>query len=79
MKSALSSKGQVTIPKSVRDRLGLRPGMRIEFRAERGRLIGTKSLPIEALRRWRGRGKLPGNPSVDAYLDDVRGPRAHRR
>jgi AbrB family looped-hinge helix DNA binding protein len=29
--SRLTSKGQVTIPKSVRDRLGLQPGDEVEF------------------------------------------------
>ncbi|MGH7562940.1 MAG: AbrB/MazE/SpoVT family DNA-binding domain-containing protein [Gemmatimonadota bacterium] len=33
-KSTLTSKGQVTIPKPVRDRLGLRPGDRLEFTVE---------------------------------------------
>ena len=29
--SRLTSKGQVTIPKSVRERLGLHPGAEVEF------------------------------------------------
>ena len=31
MTSTVSAKGQITVPKAVRDRLGLRPGVRVEF------------------------------------------------
>ena len=31
MTSTISSKGQITVPKAVRDKLGLRPGARVEF------------------------------------------------
>lgn len=42
MKSVVSEKGQVTIPKIVRDRLGLRPGTVLSFEAVGGQLIGRK-------------------------------------
>lgn len=38
--STLTSKGQVTIPRKIRERLGLRVGDRLEFRIdERGNLL----------------------------------------
>jgi AbrB family looped-hinge helix DNA binding protein len=77
MKSAVSEKGQVTIPKAVRERLGLRPGTLIEFRAENGHLVGTKLMPVDVLRKWRGCGRLPGNSTVDEYLARARGIGAH--
>ena len=43
MKSSVSSKGQITIPKALRDRLGIRTGTIVEFREEAGRLIISKS------------------------------------
>ena len=79
MKGAISEKGQVTIPKPLRDRLGLRPGTIVEFRAENGRLIGTKVMAEDVFRKWRGRGRLPAGLSVDAYLGRARGGHAHRR
>ncbi|MGN6583759.1 MAG: AbrB/MazE/SpoVT family DNA-binding domain-containing protein [Rhizobiaceae bacterium] len=33
MSTTVTTKGQVTIPKSVRDLLGLKPGTKVEFRA----------------------------------------------
>ena len=77
MRSAVSEKGQVTIPKSIRDRLGLRPGTVIEFRAEEGKLIGTKAVSKDVFRKWRGRGRLPGGLSADEYLRRARGSHAH--
>jgi AbrB family looped-hinge helix DNA binding protein len=79
MKTAVSEKGQVTIPKAIRERLGLRPGTLLEFRAEGGRLIGTKAVGEDVFRKWRGAGRLPNASSVDEHLNRSRGPRAHRR
>jgi AbrB family looped-hinge helix DNA binding protein len=40
MTSTISSKGQITVPKAVRDRLGLRAGTRVEFElVERGVML----------------------------------------
>lgn len=72
MKSIVSEKGQVTIPKACRDRLGLRPGTVLEFDAVEGRLVGTKREVVDAFRKWRGRGRLPGGQGVDAYLARIR-------
>ncbi|HEY8056545.1 MAG TPA: AbrB/MazE/SpoVT family DNA-binding domain-containing protein [Terriglobales bacterium] len=42
MKAVVSEKGQVTIPKSLRDRLGLRPGTTLEFGERAGVLVARK-------------------------------------
>ena len=73
MKTILSEKGQITIPKPLRDRLGLRPGTVIEFEAAEGRLIGTKKMGADPVAKWRGRGRLPRGLSVDDYLRRSRG------
>jgi AbrB family looped-hinge helix DNA binding protein len=44
MATTVTSKGQVTIPKSVRDHLGIRPGSRVDFRqAADGRIVIEKA------------------------------------
>lgn len=72
MKSTVSEKGQVTIPKALRDKLGLTPGTVLEFEASGGRLVGQKRLSEDVLAKWRGRGQLPGGLTVDAYLQRAR-------
>lgn len=73
MKSTISEKGQLTIPKSVRKALGLRPGAVIEIRVEAGEFIGKRVSVEDVFVKWRGRGALPKGLSVDAYLERARG------
>jgi len=42
MKTTVSEKGQITIPKALRVRLGLRKGQVLDVREDRGRLVMTK-------------------------------------
>lgn len=59
MTSTVTSKGQVTIPKAVRDRLGIGPGSAVAFElAPDGRVILTKvdaDQPASRFARLRGR------------------------
>ena len=43
MKVIVSEKGQVTIPKHLRDRLGIKAGQVLEFHEESGRLVAVKA------------------------------------
>ncbi len=73
MKTIVSEKGQITIPKAVRERLGIEPGTVLDVEAVEGRMIAVKKEPLDIFAKWRGRGKIPGNLTVDAYLTKVRG------
>lgn len=74
MKATVSEKGQVTIPKRLRERLGIHPGEVLEFEAERGRLVARKTSAADRVAAAYGilRGRLPGG--VDAYIREARGP-----
>jgi antitoxin PrlF len=72
MNSVLSEKGQITIPKAIRQKLGLSPGTILEFDAIKGQLVGRKKLVRDVFKKWRGRGKLPKEMSVDDYLRRAR-------
>ncbi len=71
MKAIVSEKGQVTIPKAVRSKLGLRPGTVIEFEADRGRLIGRKADGRDVIDELYGSLKI--DEPVDAYIERIRG------
>ncbi|HCF57558.1 MAG TPA: hypothetical protein DFS52_06145 [Myxococcales bacterium] len=71
MKSLVSKQGQVTIPKELREKLGIRPGAVLEFFEENGRLVATPAAkdPVEEVY-----GILQLGRSTDEYLEEVRGP-----
>jgi antitoxin PrlF len=73
MKAIVSEKGQVTIPKAVRSKLGIKPGTVLDFSADGGRLVAVKEQQSDAFDRWRGKGRIPGGLTVDEYLAEVRG------
>jgi AbrB family looped-hinge helix DNA binding protein len=82
MTSTISSKGQITVPKAVRDKLGLRPGARVEFEltAEGALLRKGHRGGVRAVDRVLG--ILKREASTDSLLDDMRGtvpPRVRRR
>jgi AbrB family looped-hinge helix DNA binding protein len=73
MKSVVSQKGRVTIPRAIRERLGIVTGTELAFAEDRGRLVAVIIRGGDPISRWRGRGRLPGVRTVDEYLKMVRG------
>ena len=72
MRSAVSEKGQVTIPKALREKLGIRPGTVLTFSTHQGELIARKISTIDTLQKWRGKGRLPFGSGADDYLKRIR-------
>jgi AbrB family looped-hinge helix DNA binding protein len=50
----VTSKGQVTIPKKVREKLGVRPGEAVGFEEKDGLLVMTKVLTTSPFDKWMG-------------------------
>jgi len=77
MKSRVSSKGQVTVPAEVRNRLGLQPGTVVTFEIrENGVLLRKGSAGGHPVDRIFGILRL--RKPTDALLDEMRGPRLRR-
>jgi AbrB family looped-hinge helix DNA binding protein len=72
MKAIVSEKGQITIPKRLRDRLGIRPGEVLDFDEEGGRLVARKSGSHNNVAELYG--TLTFREPVDEFLRRLRGP-----
>lgn len=78
----VTEKGQVTIPKEIRDRLGIVPGSEVEFIAKDDAALLVKvkenSLQIRNFEEWaasvEGLLDLDGM-TTDEYMEWLRGPR----
>ncbi|MGA8809951.1 MAG: AbrB/MazE/SpoVT family DNA-binding domain-containing protein [Thermoanaerobaculia bacterium] len=74
MKSTMSSKGQLTVPIELREKLGLEAGTVIQFEIRDGDVYMRKgTLPNHPVDRLFGRLNL--SKPVDELLDQMRGPR----
>ena len=76
----VAERGQVTIPKKIRDEHGFRPGVEIDFVVEEGRVFLKKKASAEASEGWDkwvahcapSRSEA-AEDSVGAFIEDIRG------
>ncbi|MBD8526694.1 AbrB/MazE/SpoVT family DNA-binding domain-containing protein [Pseudomarimonas arenosa] len=72
MEATVAERGQITLPKAVRDALGLTKGTLLKVELEGGRIILRKNVD-DAISRARGRFKLPEGVSTDDVMRELRG------
>jgi AbrB family looped-hinge helix DNA binding protein len=79
METTLTRKGQVTIPKHIRDSLSLEPGCKLIFDVNKdGELVLRKDGPVEERRPDRfdraiGAAEIKMGCSTDEYMELIRG------
>ena len=72
MEATVAERGQITLPKAVRDALGLSKGSTLSVELEGGRIILRKNVD-DAISRARGRFKLPPGVTTDDIMRELRG------
>ncbi|HEX4859572.1 MAG TPA: AbrB/MazE/SpoVT family DNA-binding domain-containing protein [Usitatibacteraceae bacterium] len=73
MDATVAERGQITLPKEVRDALGLVKGTKLIVEVERGRIVLRKDIE-GAMQRLRGIAKLPpGVNNTDEAMRELRG------
>ena len=61
MEATVAERGQITLPKAVRDALGLTKGTLLKVELDGGRIILSKNVDDDV---WRARrGRAPGDPT----------------
>ena len=72
MEATVAERGQITLPKAVRDALGLVKGTTLLVELEGSRIILRKNVD-DAVSRLRGRFKLPEGVTTDDVMRELRG------
>ena len=73
MEATVAERGQITLPKAVRDALGLTKGTQLKVELDGGRIILRKNVD-DALSRLRGKFKLaPEYANSDEAMRAIRG------
>ena len=72
MEATVAERGQITLPKAVRDALGLTKGTQLKVELDGSRIILRKNVD-DAISRARGRFKLPEGVTTDDVMREPRG------
>ena len=72
MEATVAERGQITLPKAVRDALGLTKGSKLSVELIDGRIVLRKDVQ-DALSRVRGRFKLAEGKTTDDVMRELRG------
>jgi AbrB family looped-hinge helix DNA binding protein len=70
MKAKVAERGQVTIPKVLRERLGIRPGTVLEFKEVQGKLVAVKAAAMDTIDQFYG--KLGSGRRTDDVMRELR-------
>jgi AbrB family looped-hinge helix DNA binding protein len=75
----VGERGQVTIPRHLRQKFGINASSQVEFQEVDGKIV-LKKVPVKiGIRKWRGKCAATfakqGYASVDKFMDDIRGKR----
>ena len=70
MEATVAERGQITLPKAVRDALGLTKGTKLEVQIDGSRVILRKDVD-DAISRLRGRFKLPAGMTTDDVMREL--------
>lgn len=71
MKATISGTGRVTIPKLLRDKLGVKAGTKLDIREENGKLVAVKANVADRMRKVYG--CLGKGIETDKVLAELRG------
>ena len=71
--SRVTRKGQVTIPKEIREELGIRPGDEVTFAETEAGIVIRKEVPEDRFEKWRG--VADADQSVEERMAALRGRR----
>ncbi len=71
--SRMTEKGQITIPKPLRNRLGLHPGDQVEFKEVKGGIRVQKKVPSDRFAKYRGFLKHLKGKTSQERIEDMRG------
>jgi AbrB family looped-hinge helix DNA binding protein len=73
----ISERGQITIPKALRNRFGLPPGAEVDLiPTEQGLIIRKRTAaehPVDRMSGILGADALGKGVSVDEYIEEIRG------
>ena len=71
LKATVAERGQVTIPKPLRDKLGIRAGMKMDFYEQNGRLVAVKVSTADPVAKVYG--CLGTGLDTDKVIRELRG------
>lgn len=69
----ITAKGQITLPKKIREKLGVAEGERVYFVEKNGRMIIKKAVPKSPFDPWVGFLKAQKGQKSDAIVEALRG------
>ena len=67
----VTQKGQVTIPKDIREKLGIKPGNSVRFRVIEGKCVVEKEVKEKKIDKWVG--YLKGKKRTEELIEELRG------